>query len=407
MSTSSPQDPAVSPVIGTMLLIALTVIFVAVVVAVVMGISGGMFAFKSVGMTLDPYGIGGENPEHGIGITIYGGADAADIVSLSAVITGPKLIYAPTNASYVDNPQTGQEYRFAAYVDPKIIEAINRKNYHVNLTTDGKIQVAALDCYVTVTGKFRDGTEQVLLVRHVIIPAIPGTEGGISGEYVSVVPYFINETYPAHGFIITILNKSVTSLGKMATFQISSPKVDSVTVEGTAQKDNRSSTYDLSTKLDKSGDGWDKTPYPEITGKHWMLGQLIGNVTVSLVGDGVPSEVTVGPITIPPRKNIFENQNYLAGSIIYDKVSENVSLSLTTQNLPRTQTPNLAYYFIQSEKPVMEDSLSGMRGENLSLEVGTLERHRGQTLEAYVKVHVDPTEVWYRVASVSVANLIR
>ncbi len=165
MSTSSPQDTAVSPVIGTILLIALTVLFVSIVVAVVMGISGGLFAFKSVGLTLNPYGIGNESPEHGIGITVYGGADAADIVSLSAVITGPKLIYAPTKANYVENPQVGQEYRFAAYVDPAIIEAINKKGFHVNLTTDGKIQVAAMDCYVTVTGKFRDGTEQVLLVR--------------------------------------------------------------------------------------------------------------------------------------------------------------------------------------------------------------------------------------------------
>ena len=416
MPSSSPHDPAVSPVIGTMLLIALTVIFIAIVVAVVMGISSGMFDFKSVGLTLNPYGVSDENPEHGIGITIYGGADAANIVSLSAVITGPKLIYAPTKANYVENPQIGQEYRFAAYVDPKIIEAIKKKNYHVNLTTDGKNSAIAIDCYVTVTGKFRDGTEQVLLVRQIVIPAIPGAEGGIRGEYVSVIPYYINATYPAHGFIVTILNDSITDLGTVK-FSITDPQGKSPLTltdkKDPAEANKKTYTYDILTK-DKGGDGWHLTPYPQVTGNHWLLGKLTGNVTIGLIStpdSGVPSEVTVGPITIPPRFNIFEDKKTVYGNISYenDKISFTSTVNKTR---PNSDNLNFAYFFIIDPDNQEELSIKKINGwtdtTNLSTPI-TAEKLRqlsGKTLEAYVRVKIGETEVWYRVASVPVNSLL-
>ncbi len=207
------------------------------------------------------------------------------------------------------------------------------------------------------------------------------------------------------------MNTSVTGLGTTATFEITSPKKTPISVEGDPQKDNRS-TYDLSTKLGSSGSGWDQTPYPDTENKHWMLGALTGNVTVTVtLSSGESFPVTVGPITIPARKNIFENKNYLDGTISYDKVSETVNLSLTKKKLPsgnslQNVNPNLAYYFIQSGKPVMTDFVTGQRETAISLPVATLANHTGQTLEAYVKVHVDPTEVWYRVASVPVNSLL-
>ena len=87
----------------------MTVVFVAVVAVVVTGLAGGMFDAKQVGLTLKPYAVGGENPEHGVGILVHGGADAGDLVSLSASIGNPALTYNKTDDS-VSNPQVGVDY---------------------------------------------------------------------------------------------------------------------------------------------------------------------------------------------------------------------------------------------------------------------------------------------------------
>ena len=94
MQSPSSQDAAVSPAIGTILLVALTVVFVAVAAVVAMGLANGMFDMKQVGLTLEPYGIASE--ERGISLTVHGGADAGDLVSLSASLNGPELVYRET-----------------------------------------------------------------------------------------------------------------------------------------------------------------------------------------------------------------------------------------------------------------------------------------------------------------------
>ena len=417
MRSPPSQDVAVSPVIGTILLVAMTVVFVALAAVVVMGLSNGMFDSKQVGLTLKPYATGGEDPAHGIGILVHGGADAGDLVSLSAVITGPKLIYAKTGNNTVPDPQVGPEYRMAAFVDPAIIELIKKGKYTVNATTAGTNPVEAMESYATVTGKFRDGTEQVLLVQKVLIPAIPGTEGSMSDEdgYISIVPYNIRETYPAHGFIVKILNKSIMNLDSVK-FMTTSP--GSRTFDLTSQKDpiepNQSEyTYDISAS---GWSGWDQTPYPNVSyvsdkENFWVLGELTGNVSVTVMfKDGNSKEVKVGPITIPPRQNIFENKKYLNGKISYK--DEIISLSVT-KNLPDGQSisgdaKSLAYYFIGSGSPV--EAAFGKTTESIILLKNSLENHKGQTIDAYVKVSIKAgsatTQVWYRVASVPVNTLL-
>jgi hypothetical protein len=64
------KDDAVSPAIGTILFVSLMVVFVAVVAVVVMGLSGGLFDSKEVGLTLRPYGIDSES-ERGISLTVH------------------------------------------------------------------------------------------------------------------------------------------------------------------------------------------------------------------------------------------------------------------------------------------------------------------------------------------------
>ena len=94
-----------------------------------------MFDSKYVGLTLKPYAFSGENPEYGIGFIFNRGADAGYLVSFSAVITGPNLIYAKTKNNTVPDPQLGPECRMAAYVDPAI--TLKAGQYSVNLITTG------------------------------------------------------------------------------------------------------------------------------------------------------------------------------------------------------------------------------------------------------------------------------
>jgi hypothetical protein len=302
-----------------------------------------------------------------------------------------------------------------AYVDPAIISAVKKGRYTVNLTTTGTDPVAALECYTTVTGKFRDGTEQVLLIQKVLIPAIPGADGSLSDAegLISVTPYYISDTYPAHGFKVRILQPDkVKSLGD-ATFE-GGPRrtIDPISPKQLGDE----SSYDISPGT-AGKDQWDTYPYPVEEG-FWKLGELYGNITITLkMEDSSTIKVSVGPITIPPRQNIFQTKKYPDGIITYKTETNQISLSLPdfSSSLPTHHTlsdadKNIAYYFINSGTPT--EAVSGKRNGELTLDESTLNQHMGQTLEAYVKVEVTidntngKTYIWYRVASVSVDTLL-
>lgn len=216
------KDGAVSPAIGTILLVALTVVFVAVAAVVATGLANGMFDMKQVGLTLTPYGINSEG-ERGISLTVHGGADAGDLVSLSAALNGPELVYSDGTSS-VKNPVIGKDYRFKAVESNVIIDTVRPGNADVKLETTEILPVNATEYYVTVTGTFRDGTEQVLLIQKVTLPAIPKSGSVSDAEgYVSVSPYSISDNYPAHGFIITVLDPKKYALDRTtATFTVTS-----------------------------------------------------------------------------------------------------------------------------------------------------------------------------------------
>ncbi|MDV0442557.1 hypothetical protein [Methanorbis furvi] len=404
MGSSPSQDAAVSPAIGTILLVAFTVVFVVIVTVIAMGLADGMFDMKQVGLTLKPYAVGGNNPEHGIGIIVHGGADAADLVSLSAVITGPKLIYAKTQNNSVEGPQVGQEYRMAAYVDPKILEQVQRGNYTdlVTLITTGKDSVVEMECYATVTGKFRDGSEQVLLMQKVIIPVIPGADGGMSDPngWISVVPYYISDVYPAHGFMIIILNDSVKGLGH-PSFKVTEGENKNQEVEVTEVKmveDKNYYTYDLSpTKVSN----WTKTPYPD----SWVLGELTGNVTVNVIFDTTSEKVTVGPITIPPRKNIFENKSKVAGTL--NKNGNQITVTFKPTTTLKDENPNfIVFYSGNTTAPVYKNQISNYPSSATFSLPNDLASHNGENLDVFVLVKIDVTQVWYKVASEPVSKFL-
>lgn len=79
------KDDAVSPVIGTILLVAITVVLVAIVAAVVMGMVGGVPDFKTVGVTVTPYA---NSTDQGVILTLTGGKDAAALNNVTLYMNG-------------------------------------------------------------------------------------------------------------------------------------------------------------------------------------------------------------------------------------------------------------------------------------------------------------------------------
>jgi len=90
MKVSAKKNDGVSPVIGTILLVAITVVLVAIISAVVMGMTGDIGSSKIVGVQVSPI-----DDSTSVLVTITGGANAADLTNLS-VYAGSTQLGAPT-----------------------------------------------------------------------------------------------------------------------------------------------------------------------------------------------------------------------------------------------------------------------------------------------------------------------
>ncbi|HJK78838.1 MAG TPA: type IV pilin [Methanocorpusculum sp.] len=144
MKSVAKKDDAVSPVIGTILLVAITVVLVAIVAAVVMGMVGNMSETKNVGVVVDPF----SNDTHqGVIVTLSSGADANKIDALYAYLDG-KAFGVPTN-SKVSKPGVGVPYAFS-----------NESNDQTSVSGT-----------VTVSATFQDNTTQVIYTGKVTLPA--------------------------------------------------------------------------------------------------------------------------------------------------------------------------------------------------------------------------------------------
>lgn len=139
MKLVAKKDDGVSPVIGTILLVAITVVLVAIVAAVVMGMVGNVGNTKDVGVTVQPYK--NDTTKNGVTVIIYGGQDAGKISKMNVNVEGGSVSYTATN------PQIGKPYQF---------ELSENKEYPSAL--------------VVVTGNFTDGTTSVLAQSTMTIP---------------------------------------------------------------------------------------------------------------------------------------------------------------------------------------------------------------------------------------------
>ena len=128
------KNDGVSPVIGTILLVAITVVLVAIISAVVMGMTNDIGSSKIVGVQVT------ESQEADtILVTITGGANAGELTNLSVYAgSAPLTCDEADDTTHILIPVVGKPYTF---------------------TSTG----AATGQYtISVVGQFKDGTNQSL-----------------------------------------------------------------------------------------------------------------------------------------------------------------------------------------------------------------------------------------------------
>ncbi|WP_338096942.1 type IV pilin N-terminal domain-containing protein [Methanorbis rubei] len=408
--SSSQRDAGVSPVIGTILLVAFTVVLVAVVAFIMMGLSGGISDTKDVGLLLDTYATGGLAPEHGVAVTVMGGKDAGDIAELRVSIGDPQLHYKARGNTYVPDPVTGIPYRYFADTGTYLKLYDNRTWVMTNeLNNTGVLE----NRLVTVTGKFRDATEQVLLMKMITIPAMIGVTQQFNCSYVRVLTFTNTTGVPGHGLLITPINDSVTSV-TVSLENMKDSKNNTVTITGlTFQKSGNQYFFYLPTA------GVLDSPYPSSPN----ASRLIGNATVTVTLDGIPSSATeVVSVDIPARINFFEDKSIVSGEFgtpyLYSDESTKyiVPFTITTSALDKN-VDAMRWYINNGGTQIANNSIFHGSGyvdiSNRVDKIGNtsginLTAYPGGTLDVFARTKVvgTDTHVWYRVASESISTIL-
>ena len=122
------NEEAVSPVIGVILMVAITVILAAVIAAFVFGMTGNVQSTKTVAVTA------AVNNTQFLVVTFQGGADAATVDNLTLMING-------SYESHKATPTIGSSFGSADPIVPQ-------------------------DCHAVIVAHFTDGSEQVVLDRN-------------------------------------------------------------------------------------------------------------------------------------------------------------------------------------------------------------------------------------------------
>jgi archaeal type IV pilus assembly protein PilA len=138
------NDEAVSPVIGVILMVAITVILAAVIAAFVFGMAGNISKSKVVAVTATK-----TSPSQ-INIMNQGGQDQPGLVELNATAMGATTADVPTSCLPSEVKKVGNR----CVLSPADVGST------IQMTTTGSW---AGRTEVIVVGKFSDGTNQVLL----------------------------------------------------------------------------------------------------------------------------------------------------------------------------------------------------------------------------------------------------
>ena len=146
MAYTRKNDEAVSPVIGVILMVAITVILAAVIAAFVFGMSGNITKTKTVAVTVQKVSAGE------LTILNNGGQDASTLNRLDVTATPTASTCTGTNTSFTTPTCT---YYAAGSIMP-VGSNLRLTSSTIPLAFAGRTQVVAV-------GGFTDGTSQVLL----------------------------------------------------------------------------------------------------------------------------------------------------------------------------------------------------------------------------------------------------
>jgi flagellin-like protein len=170
----SKRESAVSPVIGTILLVAITVVLVAIVAAVVMGMSGDVGKAKSIGLTVEgvrqPIFTGTEDEPHPYYVVrIYGGSDVANLKYLNLSVEGtPGAAFVGTTRDLSEGINMDL-FTEAGYPEGHPIPTSDLVGLGLRYLPFGSIE-PGVPTLITVTGTFSDGSEQILYSGKVPFP---------------------------------------------------------------------------------------------------------------------------------------------------------------------------------------------------------------------------------------------
>jgi len=160
MTITRKNDEAVSPVIGVILMVAITVILAAVIAAFVFGMSGNISKTKTVALTVQK--------ESGAAITVMnnGGQDAALLTGLT-ITTTPASTSActftdATNLQYGTNGNAATGPCVVGILAPALSIPVGD-----SIKINGGATTFNQKTKVTAVGLFNDGSNQVLLDTYV------------------------------------------------------------------------------------------------------------------------------------------------------------------------------------------------------------------------------------------------
>jgi len=149
------NEDAVSPVIGVILMVAITVILAAVIAAFAFQMTGNIETPKNVGLTAK------QISDNQLQVTVQGGGDLSTLKYLRIEVANsggvPKIYYAYVKA---DGSKMFEQTNTAPTVTLGAITAGNI--FTSNKTTTPDVLTPGSD-QVTITGHFMDGREYMLL----------------------------------------------------------------------------------------------------------------------------------------------------------------------------------------------------------------------------------------------------
>jgi len=128
------NEDAVSPVIGVILMVAITVILAAVIAAFVFGMGSNVQTTKTVGVTANL------DKDRYLVVTLQGGGDVADLLSLNMTVNGGEEVMINTTTT----------------------KFMNRNNLTVGASFNTSKPIESGQ-HIVVVAHFKDNSQQVVL----------------------------------------------------------------------------------------------------------------------------------------------------------------------------------------------------------------------------------------------------